>query len=325
MKKYNIGVLGCARIAKKSVIPAILKLDSIFNLVGIASRDKSKSDEWAKEFGCDSYVGYESILTANKLDAVYIPLPNQLHAEWVERALNNGINVLVEKSLACSFQEVLDLNLLAESKGLALVENFQFRFHNQLEVIMKLIADDQVGDLRCVRSSFGFPPFSDKENIRYDKKLGGGVLLDAGAYPLKLAQIILGPDLEIAAASMFFDKKIGVDIWGGAFLKQRKGPLFAEIAYGFDNFYQCNVEIWGSKGKIYTNRIFTAGPDIQPKIYLETDQHQKVVDLPTDNHFVNMLSHFHKIIGVKDKLKMEYDQNIQQARLLNKIKELSYE
>ena len=318
--RINIGVLGCANIADRYVIPAINELNDRFALIGIASRTGEKANRFALKFNSVPFLDYDDLLDAPGLQAVYIPLPNRLHAYWIEKALNKGLHVLVEKSLACSFEEVVQLNELARKKKLVLLENFQFRFHSQLAHIISLVRDGRIGELRCIRSSFGFPPFPDAENIRYQKTLGGGALLDAAAYPIKLAQILLGEKVTVHAANLFQDEVKGVDTWGGAYLKQDNGDLFAEIAFGFDNFYQCNLELWGSKGKIYTNRIFTAAPDIRPVIEVETRDGKECIQLEADRHFENILVHFHKLINHEIDAGNEYMQNINQARLIAELR-----
>lgn len=316
----NIGVLGCANIANRSVIPAIVELYGHFRLEGIASRTYIKAAECAERFQSKAYDGYQSLLDTPGLQAVYIPLPNALHAEWIEKALYNGLHVLVEKSLACAYDDVIRLNELARQKGLALVENFQFRFHNQLAYIKELVDTGSIGELRCMRSSFGFPGLPDENDIRYQKELGGGALLDTGAYPLKIAQIFLGPDIEVKAANLNYLPDKEVDIWGGVYVKQKYGDLFGELAFGFNHHYQCNVELWGTKGKLYTNRIFTANLNYEPVIELETSTGSQTIKLPSDHHFKNMLLHFYKLITQQADLENEYSQNVNQARLINELK-----
>ena len=324
-KRVKIGILGCANIAKRSVVPAILDLKNHFELIGIASRNLRTAESFAVVFGIEAFDGYESLLDFPDLDAVYIPLPNSLHAEWIEKALQRNIHVLVEKSMACEYKDVINLNNIAKTKGLVLLENFQFRFHSQLSVLQKLLADGLIGELRSVRSFFGFPGLPSINDIRYKKELGGGALLDAGAYPLKIAQILLGYDIGVSSAnlSMLPDKE--VDIWGGAYVKQKNGELFASLAFGFDHFYQCNVELWGSKGKLTANRVFTAPPGYKPVLEIETANEKKVIELSADNHFNNMLIHFYELIqNIRDR-ENEYKQNINQARLINEVKQKSNE
>jgi dTDP-3,4-didehydro-2,6-dideoxy-alpha-D-glucose 3-reductase len=316
IKPLKIGVLGTANIALRSVIPLLESMEQ-YELVAVASRSKEKIED--KQF-FETLLGYETLLNEKKLDAIYIPLPNSLHYEWIKKALSKGIHVLVEKSLACDLEQVKELNSIARGKNLALIENFQFRFHSQLEYIKKVIKAGTLGDLRIVRSSFCFPPFKDKNNIRYKKELGGGALLDAGAYPIKLSQIFLGEELEIDSAVLNFNEDFEVDIWGGATLKQKNGNLFSQVAFGFDHYYQCNLELVGSEGKLYTNRIFTAGNKIIPRISIETNQNGlQVKELEPDDHFQKMLLYFYDVVtGVKPK-ETEYTSNINQSRLLQGI------
>ena len=319
----NIGILGTASIAKRSLIPAIKELPTYFNLIGVASRDKNNASRIAKALKKETFVGYESILHYPKLDALYIPLPNSLHYKWVNEALDRDINILVEKSLACSLREVLFLNKKAKSKNLVLIENFQFRFHKQLQVIQDLVNSGEIGELRSLHISFGFPPFEDANNIRYSEELGGGALLDAGAYTLKIAQIFLGPYVDVLGASSFICQKNNIDLYGGGFLKERIGSKFANISFGFDNHYQCRIELWGSLGKIIADRIFTAPPDLEVRICLEKKESTKHISIPKCNHFKEMLTYFHQLIESRKNLNFEYEQNINQARLLEDFKKLT--
>jgi len=317
VKKINIGVLGCANIAKRYVLPAIKDLE-LYKIFGIASRSTCKAEEYAKIFNTKAYSTYNEILD-EKLDAVYIPLPNSLHYNWIKKAINKNINVLVEKSMACTLNEVVELNDLAKKKNVVLVENFQFRFHNQLSFIKNLIDRGRIGEIRSIRSSFGFPPFGDKENIRYKKDLGGGALLDAGAYTLKISQIFLGREIYVDSACLEFSSNENVDIWGSAFLKQKNGKVTAQLAFGFDNYYQNSIEIWGSTGKITASRIFTASPGFEPTIIIESEGKSECVKLPQDNHFKKMMIHFHNLVQSKVGLDEEYIQNINQARLIDEL------
>jgi NDP-hexose-3-ketoreductase len=318
----KIGVLSTASIGKRFVIPAILELPEIFTLSGIAGRNKENTRVFANEIGesVPYFEGYEALIDKEKTDALYIPLPNSLHYEWVKKALEKGIHVLVEKSLGCTLNEVNELTGLAEAKGLALVENFQFRFHPQTEYIVNKIQEGVIGEIRSVKSYFGFPPFSEANNIRYQAGLGGGALLDAGAYPIKALQLILGNDLSVTSSVLNTTPKREVDIWGGAFVQQNNGPAFANISFGFDHFYQCSLEVWGSKGKLTAERIFTAPPGFEAEIKIETASGTDSIKFPRANHFKNMLMHFYGLIKHEKELKTEYLHNLTQARLIEEVR-----
>ena len=320
--KLNIGVLGCANIAGKAILPAIKKLSSHYNLVGVSSRTKKKADEFANTFSTKSYYEYEDLLSNKDLDAIYIPLPNSLHREWVEKALCRGLHVLVEKSMACNLEDVITLNQMATDKNLLLMENFQFRFHPQLEVIKKLLDSGEIGALRSVKSTFAFPPFSTTDNIRYNAALGGGALLDAGAYPLKILQVFLGSGIKVLAATSHFDASKCVDLWGSAFLGSDDDSVGAHMNFGFDNYYQCEIELVGSLGRIFTDRIFTAPATHAAKIELyKTHSGRRTINLEPSNHFENILVDFKEKIVQNKGFAGEYRQNLNQARLISEFRE----
>lgn len=319
MTRIRIGILGCASIAKRMVMPAIRQCTH-FELVGVASRTPEKANQTALNFNAQPFKSYEDLVNA-KIDAVYIPLPNSLHYKWIKKALNNQLHVLSEKSMTCSLLQTQEVNTHARLEGLVLIENFQFRFHNQISHIQEILKSGALGELRNLRASFGVPPFPDRNNIRYQKSLGGGALLDAGAYPIKITQIFLGSDIYVDGASLTYSSNKQVDICGSAFLKQKNGNLTAQIAFGFDHFYQNNLELWGTKGKLTATRIFTAGPGIKPEIVIENQDGKEVLSLPEDNPFIKILNHFANCIRTKNNLEDEYSQNINQARLIGELNE----
>ena len=324
-KIINIGVLGCASIADKFVIPTVKELKENYNLIGIASRTKKKADQFSEKYSTKAYYNYDELLNENKLDAIYIPLPNSLHYEWIKKALTLGKHVIVEKSLACNYKDVQELNKLAKKKNLVLLENFQFRFHSQLQYIKKSISDGELGEIRNIKSYFGFPPFRDKENIRYKKELGGGSLLDAGAYPIKISQILMGLDIEVTDSNLVISKEHGnIDIAGNGTIRQKNGNLSSQFAFGFDHSYQCSIEIWGSKSLLSTNRIFTSPPGYKPVINKTINGQTETIELAEDNHFKNMLRHFYNGVNGKIDLENEYKQNINQSRLISEFLQRSY-
>jgi len=325
-ERIRIGILSTAAIARRSVIPAILSLPEKFELTGIASRKLETAKSLAEDFHCRAFGSYVEILDRAYIDAVYIPLPNSLHYEWVKTALEKGIHVLVEKSLACTLSEVTELNKLAKDNQLSLIENFQFRFHSQFRFIKEQLDSGKIGELRYIRSSFEFPPFPDTTNIRYSKELGGGALLDAGAYPIKISQLLLGSDISIRASAIRYNTVHEVDMGGGALLKQNRGHVFSEISFGFDNYYQCSLEIFGSSGKISTNRIYTAPPGFNPVVTIETQgKPVESVELEQDNHFINMLDYFYRTMHEPGLREKEYIENIHQSRLIKEFKEYADE
>ncbi|MDG1476211.1 MAG: Gfo/Idh/MocA family oxidoreductase [Vicingaceae bacterium] len=318
MNKLKIGVLGCANIAKRSVIPAIKSIAE-YDLVAIASRTQEKATSFALEFDCEAIEGYQNLLDRNDIDVIYMPLPTGLHEEWVMKALDAGKHILIEKSLAMNYDSAKRMVDLARQKGLLIMENFMFLYHGQHNFVKDLIAKGEIGELRCFRSSFGFPPLN-KDNFRYNAAAGGGALLDAAAYTVRASQLFLGSDVWIEGATLN-NLDAEVDLFGGAYLKSESG-MFAEVAFGFDNFYQCNYEIWGSKGKIIAQRAFTPGENFTPTITLEKQGEIFDYKVDAENHFINILNEFKRCVLQKE-VEAKYEEILNQSRLLQELRDKS--
>ncbi|MDA3924606.1 MAG: Gfo/Idh/MocA family oxidoreductase [Kiritimatiellae bacterium] len=317
MNKIRVGVLGCANIAVRSIMPEIVSSEH-FELVAVASRSQEVAEKNAEFFNCEPS-DYSKLINNDDLDAIYVPLPTGLHYEWVLKCLMAGKHVLCEKSLGCNYEQVLEIINYARKQKLLVMENFQFRYHSQNILVKKMVASGDVGDIRCLRVSFGFPPFKDAmNNIRYKKELGGGALLDAGAYTLKAATFLLECGFDVKASTLSYQKGCAVDLWGAAYLESSDGVV-AELAFGFDNFYQCGYEIWGSKGRLVTTRAFTAPPGFSPQLIVENSQGLKEIALEPDNHFKNMLLRFYEFLQLGD-FDSEYSECLVQSHLLDEVK-----
>jgi len=318
MKKIRIGIIGCANIVQRMMGPA-LKNAERFELVAVASRTRSKADDFAAKLNCAALYDYDELVARDDIDAVYIPLPIGLHEEWSLKALDHGKHVFCEKSLSTDHASVKKIIDRATVRRKVVFENFMFVHHSQIEWMKERIREGAIGDIRCMRSSFGFPLFEAATNIRYKKELGGGVLLDAGSYTVKAASLILGNDFRVKAATLKQSEEYGVDFYGGALLENGQG-LFSQIAFGFDNFYQCAIELWGSKGKLTLERAFTAGPGISPKAVIERQNERNEYPLPPDDHFGKILAAFAQAIHNGDAVK-EHENILLQSRLVQGVRD----
>jgi dTDP-3,4-didehydro-2,6-dideoxy-alpha-D-glucose 3-reductase len=309
--------MGCADIAWRAMIPAFIDCDDV-SLVAVASRSKMKAEKFGAHFGCEGLVGYESLLSREDVEAIYMPLPTGLHEEWVRKTIEAGKHILVEKSFAENFESARSLVGLAQENNCLIVENFLFPHHSQHAWVMDKVASSEIGDMHLFRSTFGFPPFSET-NFRYNPALGGGALLDVGAYVVKAAQIFLGSDLKLLGATLKYDEKTGVDIYGDAMLKNSKGQV-AQISFGFDLHYQCNYELLGTKGKLVVERAFTPPPDFQPSVRLEHQGNMTSLSLPADNHYLNMSHFFANSVRDKSVWSGHWDSLLNQAKWIDAIR-----
>ena len=308
--------MGCANIARRSVLPAILSMPEL-HLAGVASRTSEKGLAFAQQFGCAFLGHYQDLLDREDIDAIYMPLPTGLHAEWAAKALRAGKHLLVEKSLAASLPEAELLISLARQSRLVMMENYMFQYHAQ-QAIVKSIIRESLGEVRLFRATFCFPPLP-PENFRYDKALGGGSLLDAGGYPLKACQLFMDGRLQVLSSCINLNTE-GVDIWGGAMLSATVNETLIplQIAFGFDQFYQCGIEVIGQRGRLTTFRTFTAGETVLPAALLETPNQKIDIPLPSDNHFIRILEEFCNRIHT-GKSEISCNENLLQARLQDQV------
>ena len=265
-------------------------------------------------FGGEPIEGYENLLNKTNVDAVYIPLPTGMHYEWIIKSLQAKKHVFCEKSISTNLREVNHIIRTAEQNKLCVFENFMFPYHSQFEFVSRKLNDGSIGELQLLRSSFGFPKFDIDDNIRYNKNLGGGALFDAGAYTLMASQYFLGINQKVLEATSRFESGFDVDFHGSITL-QNKNNIISQLAYGFDNFYQNNIELWGTKGKIVIERAFTAPPGYCPIVILDSHNLKQSFTLPADNHFINILEKFHQSISNGD-FSIMYEQILSQANLI---------
>lgn len=285
----KLGILGTADIAFRRFLPALQKCPDM-TYAGVASRTPEKGLRFVERFGGTIYGSYDALLDDESIDAVYVPLPPALHYEWGKKVLCSGKHLLMEKPFTTSLQETEDLLTLAREKNLAVHENYMFLYHSQLAHIKKLAADGALGDIRLYRMSFGFPKRGEGD-FRYEKALGGGALLDCGGYPVRLALELLGNTAKVVQAKLSQPDGYEVDLFGSAVLENAEG-LCAQISFGMDNAYQCQLEVWGSKATLIAPRIFTAGAGVEPTLILRSSTDEEVIKLPEDDQFLHSIEQF---------------------------------
>lgn len=310
MEKIRMGVLCPSDIAFRRFLPSLEKSEK-FCYIGIACAtyaewnggvgsmeavegEYEKVQKFADAFGGEIFRGYERMLSSGDIDAVYIPLPPALHFQWAKLALENGKHVFIEKPFTTSLRDTSELIELAKKMNLAMHENYMFIYHSQLDFIKEKLHEKAVGEVRLIRLAFGFP-FRGKNDFRYNKKLGGGALLDCGGYTLKLASYLLGDSARVVSSQLNLNDDFEVDVFGTATLTNDAG-LTAQLSFGMDNDYKCDVEVWGSEGTLSSSRIFTAASDFSPEIKLHTKNYEQRFKLPADDSFYNSIQQFYKCV-----------------------------
>lgn len=308
----RIGIICPSEIAFRRFMPALQKVEEVvFTAIAIASpeewfrdlskvsekqveeqqsRERAKAQTFIDQYGGEIIIGYGALASSDKIDAIYIPLPPSLHYKWAKLALQNDKHVFVEKPSTTSLEDTMDLISIASKKGLALHENYMFVYHSQLEEIQSVVNSGEIGKVRLYRITFGFPRRA-ANDFRYNKNLGGGALLDAGGYCMKYANWLLGGDAHVVTAQANYIDEFEVDIYGSATMSNADGQV-AQIAFGMDNDYRCEIEIWGSKGTIISGRILTAPEGFVPTYTIKKNQDIETRLLSADDAFFKSIKRF---------------------------------
>jgi xylose dehydrogenase (NAD/NADP) len=242
----NWGILGCARITRRGLIPGIAGSES-GRLHALASRDIAKARAWAGEFGIPrSYGSYEEVLADPDVQAVYIPLPNELHRPWTIAAAEAGKHVLCDKPLACDAGEAEAMVTACRANGVLLMEGFMWRHQPRIAALRALVAEGAVGDLRLVRTSFSFS--IEPGDWRLDPARGGGALWDIGCYGVNAARLFTGAE-PISAQTTTRVGPTGVDMTLTTAL-EFPGGVLGLVDCSFELPFRCNVEVVGTRGAI---------------------------------------------------------------------------
>ena len=204
------GVLGCAGIAAKAVIPAI-QSSRLGRVAAIASRDADKAGAMAARFGIEkAYGSYDALLADPDIDAIYNPLPNHLHVPLTLQALAQGKPVLCEKPIALTADEAEQLAKAQRATGLLVAEAFMVRHHPQWKAASALIAEGRLGEVQAIQTIFSYY-LDDPGNVRNQADIGGGGLYDVGCYAINTARVLFDAEPIRAFALMERDTRFGTD------------------------------------------------------------------------------------------------------------------
>jgi predicted dehydrogenase len=264
--KVRWGILSTADIGMKKVTPAIQMAENC-DVVAIASRDSARAAAAAAELGVPAAYGtYEELLAADDVDAVYIPLPNDLHAEWTGKAAAAGKHVLCEKPLALSAADAEEMDHACEQAGVKLGEAFMYRHHPTWVEAVRLVRNGAIGDLQGVQSWFSYYN-DDPENIRNRLENGGGAIMDIGCYNINMSRMLFAAEPVRIEAAVRRDPTMGIDTLSSAVLEFPGGGQATFTCSIRSEDYQ-RVHIVGTTGRIEIEIPFNIPPDRETRIFV---------------------------------------------------------
>ena len=246
MTPLRWGILGTARINRMLIPP--LRVSPGNRLIAVASRELARGEAYAREWEIGRVHGsYEALLADPEIDAVYIPLPNHLHAEWTIKAARAGKHVLCEKPIALTVEDVDAMAAACREAGVVLAEGFMYRHHPQTLKVKELLDSGAIGTLRYLRGSFTFP-LTRPNDVRLRPEWGGGCLWDIGCYPVSFARFLVGRE----PVSVYGSQVLGPTGIDETFAGQLvfPGDVLCQFDAGFRSPVRAEMELAGTEGTI---------------------------------------------------------------------------
>lgn len=312
------GIIGTARIARKALVPAVAAAGGV--VTAVAGRELARASEYAADLGIGRAVqGYQALIDDPDIDALYIPLPNGLHAEWTVRALRAGKAVLCEKPLCGTLAETEQVLAVARETGTPLWEAFVFPFHEQMAKIRGLLADGAIGDLREIQSNFHFA-LDHPGDFRLRRGMDGGALNDVGCYPVRLAVELFGGDLESAwATAVPGGDGVDVDLQGSlGYSGHQRLTVSCSFLRSDDRF----ARLLGTAGQIHITDPFHPGPDDSFTLFEAGKQARDYSSTDEVPSFTAAIRHIQRVIrGEEEPRHLAVGNSLPTARALDALRE----
>jgi predicted dehydrogenase len=262
------GILGCARVARRRVMPAIQEIEGAV-LTAVASRELDKARQLAEMFDVPiAYGSYDALIDDLKVEAIYIPLPNHMHAEWSIKAMLRGKHVLCEKPLTMNAAQAREVQEVRDATGLLCLEAFAYRFNPVVAKAIEVARSGALGELRAIHSAMTFlmDPI-DPANVRMKPEMGGGALYDVGCYAINASRMIAGREPLFAWATLDWSEPYGVDMAGTAVLDYG-GLLRGTVHWGFNAAYGAPLVAVGTQARLTAPHGWRPPPG-EPALYLD--------------------------------------------------------
>ena len=318
MSKAKWGVLGTANVAAWGTIPGMIKSESC-ELNAIAGRSLEKAESYKERFGFEkAYGSYDELLEDENVQAIYIPLPNNLHKEWVIKALNAGKNVLCEKPIGLNADETREMYETAAKNQVLLMEAYAYLHSPYVESLKKDVSDKIIGDVDYIETAFVTQGY--KEDIRLHKDLGGGAMYDLGCYCTTMILSLIDSEPELVKAIAEFSDE-GIDLMTAGQIRFENG-VRASFNVGmilgentnarFDRLY-----IHGTKGYIKSDVEYNQEGELSYRIYKDGEEIVRNISAP--HNYSLEIEQFSRCILFGEKPFITPEYSIKNAKLIDRV------
>jgi predicted dehydrogenase len=315
------GVISPAKIGVEKVIPAMQR-GAVSRIDAIASRDLSRAKETAAKLGIGkAYGSYEELLTDPSIEAIYNPLPNEMHVSWSLKALTAGKHVLCEKPIALDAEEARQLIGARDKSGKLIAEAFMVRYHPQWRRTREIARSGEIGEPRAIHTLFSYY-LLDPTNIRNIPPGGGGVY-DIGCYAIISGRYIFGAEPTRVVATIERDPKMGTDRLASALI-EFPGPRHLLFTCATQLSAMQRVTVVGDKGRVEIQIPFNAPPDRPTRILFDSGVDlfgggARVEEFPICDQYTLQGDAFSRAILGEEKLEFPIEDAVAQMRVIDAV------
>ena len=320
LKKVRWGILSTATIAQEALIPAFQRSVNAEVKAIASSSGLNKAETVAAQFQIDkAYGSYEELLADPNIDAVYIPLPNHLHKEWVIQAAQHKKHILCEKPASLHADEFEEMRSAVIENDVLFLEAFMYYFHPQHDRVKQIIDQGEIGEVSYMQAGFTFylPEEERSTNIRTDRKKGGGSLYDIGCYTVHSIRNIIRKEPETVHVQAVIDEESKVDTDTVGYITFPNG-VRASFDTSFNLEMRQEYRIFGTKGKIYVPRAFR--PDLhggEGIIIIENETGMRIETIYGDQYRLQVEHISQAILEGKKELKLDMANTYENMKVID--------
>ncbi|GGL95798.1 Gfo/Idh/MocA family protein [Deinococcus aerophilus] len=308
------GLLGAARIAR-ALIPAIRASGGEVTALGVRDPASVRAQAFAEEWGVPLLGGYDAVLAAD-VDAVYNPLPNDLHRPWTLAALRAGKHALTEKPLTLNAAEAQELADAAQETNRVLLEAFAYRFHPHITRLRQIVRGGDLGEVRAVHAAFGFA-MDNPDDFRWDPARGGGALYDVGTYPVNLIRLLLGEPRSAVARARWTPG--GIDIGLSGVLEYGGTLASLDCAFDWGSPSTQRLTVVGTHATLDVDGVFSSNMQV-PVIFRITDAGgARTEEFAPFNAYTAMVGHFQRVVRGEEAALFPPGDSVRHARVMDAL------
>lgn len=316
MEKVKLGVLGISGHLLTRMMLPFTQSESV-QVIAMASRNIQKAEKAAKEWDIPkAYGSYEALLEDPEIEAVYIPLPNHMHLDWIMKSIDAGKHVLCEKPLTLTAEEAKQLMAYAEGKGVKVMEAFMYRFHPKWQMVRELMKVSGIGEVHAIHTIFTYNN-GDPKNIRNIKEYGGGALMDIGCYAISSSRWIMNAEPEKVMGMIHYSDTTGTDILSSGILDFGKSRVMFTV--GTSSYPAQEVKVYGSNGTLEVVIPFNDLYDIAGKVKVVTSLGERVVEFPPTNQYGELFTNFAKAIREDKEVPVSLQDSFMNMRIIDQL------